>query len=102
MGNRVLKGMNIEGTTFLGAEGTKHKGYLKYHFEKEIEGTDDEKFEAFKKLVNENEDLKNWTDKEGIIMASCSEEMLSDGGFIDGLTDEQAEILYTELKNHLK
>ncbi len=34
-------------------------------------------------------------------MANSSEEMLSEDGFVDSLTEEQAEKLYTELKKYL-
>ncbi len=60
MGNKIKKQLNIEGTTFLGPEGTRHRGYIKHYYDIEINGSNDEKFEAFKSLVYGDEDLDKW------------------------------------------
>ena len=96
MGARTSRQFNINSAAFLGT-GDKHCTYLNYFYEHMLIGDDDTKFELFKELVCNNEDLQKVMEDNDIDMPSDSKTVSSQGGFFDSLTEAKAEIFYKAL-----
>ena len=86
----------------LADEGMSFRDYLKKIYENEFKGDDHQKFDTFINLVNGNDGISNYMQDQNIEIPSGSKEILACGGFIDSLTEEQAEKLCFDLMDHFR
>ncbi len=66
MGGKAIKKIDKNGTDFLGDSDTKT--FLVYYYESILQGSDEEKFKDFTKLIEENESLQDIMCDENIDM----------------------------------
>ena len=64
MGGKAIQKIDKNGANFLGDSDTKT--YLVYYYESELQGSDEEKFKDFTKLIEDNESLQDIMYNENI------------------------------------
>ena len=103
MGTKALnRPFDIEnkGQGFLGA-GDQYVMYLKHFYEKNLPGTDSDKFEILNELISNNDDLQQLMADNDINQPLNPSQVNSPGGFIESLTNDQAKKFYTIVKASL-
>ena len=92
MGNKGVKAkLDRSNSKFLG--NGEEKVYLQNFFNSEMQGTPSEKFKILSELVDEYDEICDL-----ISLPTTHEEMNTQGGFFDKLSDEQAKQIYEALK----
>ena len=92
MGLTLSRRCDFANSEFLSAPGEKkHCEYLKYFYSNDIQGSNEEKFQAFRDLVNQSEDLRNVMEEQDLEFPASHNEI---NEFIDQMTEKQAEQFY--------
>ena len=75
MGAKAIKRVDKNESNFLGDSDTKM--YLEYYYDKILQGTDEEKFKDFTKLIEDNESLQDILYDENIELPNDFNKMLT-------------------------
>ena len=95
MGSKLVRDkVDVKKQDFLAGDVDAKKQTLIHVYEEHLEGDDQEKLESLKALVVSNESLQNELGAAELNLPDKHEDM---SDFLQGLTSDQAEILYNAI-----